>query len=124
MIDRTLLGKRIREARQEKHLSQQQLASAVGVSDKTISAYEVGRVDPPLDTLEKLSTATSRPIGYFLGDVHSNIEARLDHIANELGEIRKELKAQPSTQTGEQPVAQVTESTAPSSGTQDAAAKT
>ncbi|HZZ98702.1 MAG TPA: helix-turn-helix transcriptional regulator [Candidatus Saccharimonadia bacterium] len=92
MIDRTKLGMRIREARQRMNMSQQQLAAAIGVSDKTISAYEVGRVDPPLDTLEKLSTATAHPIAYFVGDVQSNIEARLDRIANELTEIRKTLK--------------------------------
>src|SRR5690554_3512966 len=97
MIDRTQLGQRIREARQRSGMSQQQLANAIGVSDKTISAYEVGRVDPPLETLEKLSHATSHPIGYFVGDVQSNIEARLDRIANELAEIRKALSPTPQS---------------------------
>ncbi len=92
MFDHKQLGKRIREARLRARLSQQQLAKAIGVSDKTISAYEVGRVDPPLEALDKLSTATAHPVGYFIGDVSSNIEARLDRIAKELIEIRESVK--------------------------------
>lgn len=95
MINRKQLGLRIREARQRMGMSQQELATVVGVSDKTISAYEVGRVDPPLDALEKLSQATAHPIGFFVGDVQSNIEARLDRIAHELALIRESLKSAP-----------------------------
>lgn len=99
MIDRTQLGKRIKEARQRSGFSQQQLAKVIGVSDKTISAYEVGRVEPPLDTLDKLCQATKHPVAFFLGDVQSNIEARLDRIASELKEIRSSLaqKKPPNT---------------------------
>lgn len=95
MLDRTQLGKRIKEARLRNSMSQQQLADIVGVSDKTISAYEVGRVDPPLESLEKLSSATLHPIAYFIGDVQSNIEAKLDRIAHELSDIRQALQDQP-----------------------------
>lgn len=99
MLDRKQLGQRIKEARQRSGYSQQQLASAVGVSDKTISAYEVGRVEPPLDTLDKLCTVTKHPVAFFLGDVQSNIEARLERIAKELEEIKtslNETKTSPS----------------------------
>ncbi|HAV15593.1 MAG TPA: hypothetical protein DCX25_04665 [Candidatus Pacebacteria bacterium] len=92
MYDKKMLGKRIREARNRAGLSQQQLASAIGVSDKTISAYEVGRVDPPLESLDKLSTVTKHPVGFFIGDVSSNIEARLNSILFELEEICGVLK--------------------------------
>ena len=92
MYDKKMLGKRIREARNRAGLSQQQLASVIGVSDKTISAYEVGRVDPPLVSLDKLSTATQHPVGYFIGDVSSNIEARLNRIIFELEGICGVLK--------------------------------
>ncbi|HKY74475.1 MAG TPA: helix-turn-helix transcriptional regulator [Patescibacteria group bacterium] len=98
MLDRTQLGKRIKEARLRTGMSQQELANVVGVSDKTISAYEVGRVDPPLESLEKLSQATSHPIAYFIGDVQSNIEAKLERIARELAEIKQSLQST-STQT-------------------------
>lgn len=92
MIDRKALGARIREARNNAGLSQQQLASAVGVSDKTISAYEVGRVDPPLEALDNISQATAHPIGFFLGGQESNIEAKLEKIASELQAIRRSFQ--------------------------------
>jgi transcriptional regulator with XRE-family HTH domain len=92
MIDRKQLGQKIRDARQRSGFSQQQLANAIGVSDKTISAYEVGRVDPPLESLEKLSQATAHPIAYFIGDMASDIEAKLDRIARELTDIRQTLQ--------------------------------
>lgn len=110
MLDRTQLGKRIKEARLRNSMSQQQLADIVGVSDKTISAYEVGRVDPPLESLEKLSSATLHPIAYFIGDVQSNIEAKLDRIAHELSDIRQALQDQPKEEKVKAPT-QAPEST-------------
>lgn len=99
MIDRKQLGQRIKEARQRSGFSQQQLAGAIGVSDKTISAYEVGRVEPPLNTLDKLCEVTRHPVAFFLGDVQSNIEARLDRIAKELEDIHASLKKDESPST-------------------------
>lgn len=104
MLDRTQLGKRIKEARLRNSMSQQQLADVIGVSDKTISAYEVGRVDPPLESLEKLSNATLHPIAYFIGDVQSNIEAKLDRIAHELSDIRQALQDQPKEEKVKTPL--------------------
>lgn len=99
MFDRTQLGKRIKEARQRAGLSQQQLADSIGVSDKTISAYEVGRVDPPLESLSSISGATSHPMAYFIGDVQSNIEAKLDRIAREMEEVRRLMQGAVKSQT-------------------------
>lgn len=113
MLDRTQLGKRIKEARLRTGMSQQQLADVVGVSDKTISAYEVGRVDPPLESLEKLSNATLHPIAYFIGDVQSNIEAKLDRIARELSDIRQTLQDQPKEEKVKAPIQTQTPASAP-----------
>jgi len=92
MIDRKTLGLRIREARNAAGLSQQQLAAAVGVSDKTISAYEVGRVDPPLEALDHISQATAHPIIFFLGGEETNLEAKLEKIALELQAVKRALQ--------------------------------
>lgn len=91
MIDAKKIGQYIREARIRCGMSQQELAGAIGVSDKTISAYEVGRIEPPLQVLGKLSQATAHPVTYFFGEAQSNIEARLERISNELEEIRRLL---------------------------------
>lgn len=44
--DRLILKNRLKEARAERGISQQQLAEAVGVSRNTISSIETGQFNP------------------------------------------------------------------------------
>lgn len=46
MNDRLVLKNRLKEARNEKHLSQAALAEMVGVSRNTISSIETGQFSP------------------------------------------------------------------------------
>jgi len=46
MEDKLILKNRLKEARQEKKLSQSQLAEMVGVSRNTISSIETGQFNP------------------------------------------------------------------------------
>ena len=46
MDDQLILKNRLKEARTEQHLSQQELASMVGVSRNTISSIETGQFNP------------------------------------------------------------------------------
>ena len=46
MDDKLVLKNRLKEARTEKNLSQQQLADLVGVSRNTISSIETGQFNP------------------------------------------------------------------------------
>jgi len=46
MEDKLILKNRLKEARQEKKLSQSQLAELVGVSRNTISSIETGQFNP------------------------------------------------------------------------------
>lgn len=46
MKDKLVLKNKLKEARQEKGLSQTQLADLVGVSRNTISSIEVGQFNP------------------------------------------------------------------------------
>lgn len=50
-----MLGHNIRKLRVERGMRQADLARAVGVSDKTISSWEVGRTEPNMGDLERLS---------------------------------------------------------------------
>jgi putative hydrolases of HD superfamily len=59
------LVKTIKKARLNSGLSQNQLAKKVGVSGKTISAYEKGRTNPSLSILYRISKATNFPIESF-----------------------------------------------------------
>ncbi len=80
---------KIRSARKQARLSQQELSEAIGVSDKAISAYEVGRSAPRLKVLTKISVATNQSLSYFLSNQPEEIS---DHILTKLTSIEQELK--------------------------------
>lgn len=49
------LGEKIRQARREKGMTQEQLAQALFVSRQTVSNWENGRTEPDYQTLTRLS---------------------------------------------------------------------
>lgn len=58
---------RIKELREEKSLSQKQLAEAIGLKHQTISHYENNRLEPNLETIEKLCNYFEVSADYLLG---------------------------------------------------------
>lgn len=87
------LGLRLKNARSEARLSQLQVGVIIGVTDKTISSYEAGRVSPPIDKLLHLADIFKKPISYFLGDNSKDYKftSRLRAVEMALKEIRKQL---------------------------------
>lgn len=84
------LGKKIKQARKIKRITQSDLAQAIGVSDKSISAYESGRIEPPLKMLEKIAKSTDHNLEFFVGNsMESQIIAKL----TEVEKLFKEIKA-------------------------------
>lgn len=61
-----MFGKKLREARMERHYTQQRLADEVGVALRTYQCYEQGVREPPLDTLVKLADTLQVPTDYLL----------------------------------------------------------
>ena len=53
MDNKKLLGKRIKEIRKQKNLTQEQLAELIQIETGSLSAIESGRHFPSLPTLEK-----------------------------------------------------------------------
>lgn len=51
------IATRIRQARRDKRLTQEQLAEALDVATETISRYEVGRLPPSLPMLYRMADA-------------------------------------------------------------------
>lgn len=88
------LAKRIRQAREEAYLSQQQLGKEIGVSDKSVSAYEKGRALPSIEKLKKIATSTNQTLNFFTDSKieQSVITNKLTTIELELKRIRKLLK--------------------------------
>ena len=54
---KSLFGKKIKDYRTQRHLTQAQLAELVNVDDKHISCIESGKNFPSADLIERFSTA-------------------------------------------------------------------
>jgi transcriptional regulator with XRE-family HTH domain len=87
------IGNKIKGARKIKNITQDELAFAIGVSDKSISAYESGRISPPLPILDKIAKETNMPMGYFLEDrTEESVLVKLKEIEKQFLEIRRLIK--------------------------------
>lgn len=88
------LASRIKTARDESRMSQLQVGVALGVSDKTISGYEAGRISPPIDKLMQLADLFKKPITFFLGSDprEYKVASRLRAVEVALRDIRKQLQ--------------------------------
>lgn len=93
-MDAKKLGKKIKLARIEHDMTQDQLATAIGSMQKSISRYETGLSLPSLETLEKIAKALKKPFGYFLDEILQGYEvARGQFLAS--GRDRQSENAQP-----------------------------
>ncbi len=89
------IGLKIKSARKLNKITQEDLAQAIGVSDKSISAYESQRVTPSLAVLKKIADKTNQNLSFFLEDsVEESIIARLRVVEAELKEIKKLIRKQ------------------------------
>ena len=82
------VGIRIKEAREAKHLTQQQLAEIVGLSSTHISVIERGVKAPKLETFVEIANALGVTSDFLLLDVLDN---SLQIAATELSEQIKRL---------------------------------
>jgi len=62
-----VLGARITQARKAHELTQQQLASQIGIAQQTLAHYEGGRLRPPVPTLIALAQALGLSLDDLLG---------------------------------------------------------
>ncbi len=62
-----MIGDRIKELRKEKNLSQIQLASQIGVSQKAIDYWELGTNEPKASYIIKLAKYFDVSADYLLG---------------------------------------------------------
>ena len=62
-----MLYKRIRDLREDKDLTQKELASVLNCSQQVYSNYELGQRDIPTDILIKLSSYYNVSVDYILG---------------------------------------------------------
>ena len=69
---------RIRELREEKHITQVRLSTELGVAQETISAYEQGRHLPSVTSLMKLSVILDASMDYIMmkSDVRNVVQEK------------------------------------------------
>lgn len=91
-----LLFKNIKAARIHAGFSQSQLSNKIGVSDKTVSAYETGRVIPPTTTLFSIARATGTSLlqltGFEQKSTETAVSKKLDLLAEKIIEIGEQTK--------------------------------
>jgi len=100
--ERKKLSARIREAREASHISQMELARALGVSDKSISAYEKARSTPPVEKLKKIALKTNKTLLFFTGEKTDRMDiiSKLNLLEREFNEIKGLLiKLEPEGQS-------------------------
>ena len=77
----------VRLARSKTQLTQTELAERAGVSQQTVSAYETGRMDPTLSSLERLIAAAGLEMRIHLkprNDHDSSLEAYLETLPTDV----------------------------------------
>ena len=70
MRTQELLGRRVKELRKGKELTQEQLAERAGLDVKFVGSIERGTENPSIQTLEKLAAALSVKIHQLLNFEH------------------------------------------------------
>lgn len=87
------IGQKIKAARKIRRITQDELAKVIGVSDKSISAYESSRANPSLNMVEKIAKATNQPLSFFLEEtVEISILSKLREVEVQFKEIKKLLE--------------------------------
>lgn len=85
------LGKQIKNIRDSYNLSQDRFAKRLGLSGKTISAYETNRITPPLKVLEKISDVYKVTI-YDLPEEYVNeINKRIENLYKNISDLKSSI---------------------------------
>jgi transcriptional regulator with XRE-family HTH domain len=80
MSTENVFGKRLKERRELKNMSKQELADAVGVSRPNILFYEDGRNDPSLKIAGKLADALGVTLDYLMGRTNKPSNVYVDWV--------------------------------------------
>lgn len=82
-------GKKLRECRETKGLSQNAFAKALGIHHSIIGKYERDEVKPTVDVVKSMANALDTTVGYLLGETQDqdilkdqDMLKRLNDIAN------------------------------------------
>lgn len=93
-----MLATRIKELRKELGLSQNDLATKLGVSRSLVSAYELGTVVPPIDKIKEMSLMFDVQMSYLTGETDKRRKfvmsvPECDDIREDIEDILRELNS-------------------------------
>ncbi|NBO22803.1 XRE family transcriptional regulator [bacterium] len=83
------IGEQLKKLREKLNISQDRFGKRIGVTGKTVSAYETGKIIPSLDILKKISEEYN--VTFFRKN-NREIERRIDDIQKSLHELQKLFK--------------------------------
>ena len=86
------LGNQIKKIRNEKGLSQKRFGEKVGISGKSISAYETGKVVPPIIILEKITSTYQTTIRTPNLKTREKFLRRLENIQKQIKDLENNLR--------------------------------
>lgn len=85
------ISKKIKMIRERYNISQERFGLKIGVSGKTVSAYETGRCIPPLKVLERITSAYDESFLQLRKDKREALKDRINGIKESLKEIEEML---------------------------------
>ena len=85
-------GTQIKRIRQDSGMSQNRFGEKIGISGKTISAYETGRITPPLKVLERITVTYGIDVEIPNPKDKEAVIGMLGRIKNDLDLLEKNLK--------------------------------
>lgn len=87
---------RLKQLRNEKNLTQEELAKYIGTTRATLASWETGRREPDMETLRKLSDYFNVTLDWLIGntDIRNQADEITDAISDdpELAEFWNDLK--------------------------------
>jgi len=83
------IGEQLKKLREKLNISQDRFGKRIGVTGKTVSAYETGKIIPSLEILKKISEEYN--VTFFRKN-NREIERRIDDIQKSLHELQKLFK--------------------------------
>ena len=87
---------RIKELREHKGIGQKELAEKIGVTQQTISLYEISKREPKLETWQKLASFFHVSVPYLQGFININIpnDLKFESKQDAIDCIERIMKAQ------------------------------
>ena len=77
-----MFGDRLKELREEKEMTQEELGKLLNVSRQTISGYEAGAIEPSIANLVKLANIFNVSLDYILGRTKERHNLNLENKKN------------------------------------------